>query len=528
VSNKDMMQQAYNNLPFKNPNEKFKDAIYKDYILKSLDWIERASGGVAFAQNYGSNWEAAYALQYLLDVRKIALQRNENDCVPKIENMCKTIVAFLLAYTNNITDKEKEFLDQSSGQLVEHNDRTNWDSNTWDTSVVCNALLYYIDEIGSGKKSIGTDAPLQRIWIVLPNAIKWLFDQFEINRRAYSQYSFGSVDYSRILTLFIYIIKSNNMNTILRAAKLTKVSVINAIHDLADYIDKVKVEEKVSIYDELNRTINDEMVVNWGDCFITSETCDAVSHYLNFLAKNKQQNNHDEWVERVYSTLKKVMRSIEARQNSEGMWGAHDDTIRCLSSYLSTISELKIFEGTYLSTNGLFKSTSPSWIRESDWEEHKVFKAIRWLFDPKQLFSDGSYLHTSFLSVFMFEAFIAIYNHWDFTENKTLYLIYDEVFWMSPARTTQEKGQVVELEIEQERKLVKIKKLKRRTRVMSLACTVVAMIAAFVFISSIFGLINITVTVDKEDAEGLSLILTLVVLVVSTLGARYFDYKGDD
>jgi len=102
------------------------------------------------------------------------------------------------------------------------------------------------------------------------------------------------------------------------------------------------------------------------------------------------------------------------------------------------------------------------------------------------------------------------------------------VFWMSPARTTQEKGQVVELEIEQARKLVEIKKLKNKKRTMSLFLTVAAIIAAFVSISLIFGLIKITVTVDKEDAEGLSLILTLIVLVVTTLGARYFDYKGDD
>jgi len=522
------IQQAYANLPFKEPNEKFKDVLYKEYILKSVDWIEKASSNAAFAQNYGSNWEAAYVLEYLLDVRKIVLQRNETIYVEKCETMCHAIADFLLHSSTDISIKERESLNRSSGKWDEKNERTNWDGNTWDTSVVCNALLYYVDEIVGGEKSEAIDKSLRRrMWTILPNAIIWLYDQFDNNRTQYSLYSFGSVDYSRILIFFIYMIKSKYQQKILNKAKLKKKAIIKVIHDLVGYIDKEKLSKELPIYNELNMTFNHETVINWGDCFITSEICDAVSYYLNFLSKNRLLKNHDAWIENVYLTLKKAMRSIEITQSSEGMWGAHDDTIRCLSSYLSTISGLKIFEQTYLSKNSVVNSTVPEWVRESDCEEHKVFKAIRWLFDPKQRFNDGSYLHTSYLSVFMFEAYIAIYNHWDFANNKTLYKIYDEVFWMSPARTTQEKGQVIELEIEQEKILTKLEKLNNKIRVMSVSCAVTAMIAALFLIGHLLGLLKISIVFDKEDAEALSLILTLIVLVVTTIGARYFN-KGDE
>jgi hypothetical protein len=519
--------ETYANLPFKEPNERFKDVLYHEYIIKAVDWIEKASSGAAFAQNYGSYWEAAYALEYLLDVKKIVNKKNENAYLVKIKKLCYAIVVFLLNHSTDIPIKERKFLNHRSGEWVEINERTNWDGNTWDTSVVCNALLYYIDTI-TGDDEFGSDEFFQKMWTVLPNAIKWLYDQFDNNRGQYSQYSFGSVDYSRILILFIYIIKSKYQKKLLKKAKLTKGVVIKAIHDLAEYIDKEKVSEKVSIYNELTKMLNDETVINWGDCFITSEICDALGRYLNFLAENKLSKNHDAWTESIYSTLKKAMRSVEAMQSSEGMWGAHDDTIRCLSSYLTTTSELKNFERVSLNTNGIINSKAPQWIKKSDCEEHKVFKAIRWLLDPKQLFSDGSYLHTPYLSVFMFEAFIVIHNHWDFADNKTLYKIYDEVFWVSPARTTQEKGQVIELEIEQDRKIVEIKYLKSKFRIMSLFLAVTALVALFLLTSNIFGLLKFQIIYDNNDGDTLSVILTVIVLMATTIGARYFNIKGDD
>jgi hypothetical protein len=495
-------QQMYGNLPFKNPNEKFADGLYDEYILKSINWIKKASGGVAFAQNYGSNWEAAYILEYLLDVRKIALYRSDNDCVLKNEEMCNDIVYFLLS----------------------DNEQTNWDDNTWDTSVVCNALLYYMEQKSNFNIANNNDH-IEKLWHTLPEAIKWLYVQFDSNRSQYSQYAFGSVDYSRILMFFIYVTKSKYYSLLLKKAKLSKKSIINAIHSLAKHIDKEKIVKDDDIYDETERVTKKEKIINWGDCFITAEICDAISLYLNFLVKNKLPENNDSWIKKIYFTLKKAMRSVEITQSPEGMWGAHDDTIRCLSSYLTTVSQLKIFENVYLQLNN---SIAPKWIRESDCEEHKVFKAIRWLFDPKQRFSDGSYLHTSFLSVFMFEAFISIYNHWDFAENKTIYKIYDEVFWMSPVRTTQEKGQVVELEIEQESKVVEIKKLKSWIRLFGLSFSVLSVIIIFFIICRLTGLLHIDFKISDtipDVGEMMSLTFAITVFVITTV---YLSKRGDD
>ena len=527
MNNHQNVQQMYDNIPFKEPNDKFDDVLYNEYILKSIDWIDKASGDVAFAQNFGCNWEAAYILEYLLDVRKIAKTKNDQKCITKSESMSYSIVSFLLSDEQVIPVKQRENYDRKTGKWMEQKHRTNWDGNTWDTSVVCNSLLYFIDEFGDDK-SFKNDPRYFQIWLTLPLALKWLYDQFDNNRTQYSQYSFGSIDYSRILMLFIFVIKSQYCNSILSKSNLNKKDLIRAIHDLAKYVDKEKVSDEIEIYNDTERKLKKETILNWGDCFITAEICDAMSHYINFLEANKLKNNHDIWIKEVYETLKRAMRSVEVTQSSEGMWGAHDDTIRCLSSYLTTISELKSFEKIYQKFDTSSKHSLPEWIKGSDYEEHKVFKAIRWLFDPKQRFSDGSYLHTSFLSVFMFEAYIAINNHWDFAKNKTIYKIYDEVFWMSPARTTQEKGQVVELEIEQENKLMEIRKLKNMTKSMGLGIVVIAVIVVFFILSGFLGLLEISVILnDKitDVGEMMSLTFAIIVFVITTI---YLSKKGED
>jgi len=501
------MNAAYSNIPFQKADELFEDTLYNDFVKKSIEWIQKSSDGIAFAQNYGSNWEAAYILEYLLDVRKIANNRGDASQLNIINEMCKKNVSFLI-----------------KGNSIEPIE--NWDGNTWDTSVVANALLYYVDSIGLDLKN--NDDLSNRIRTVLPKVLKWLWQQFEQNESVYSQYCFGAVDYSRIIRIFIYVCKSRYRSVLLRPAGLTINQIITSIHNLAKHIDKEKTSKTISIYSESSDKLCEEYIVNWGDCFITAEVCNVVGLYLLFISEKKEyrfsEQNHDKWVKEIYTMLKKAMRWIEATQGSDGMWGTHDNTIRCLSSYLTTIANLKLFEKKFLVTS---LSENNIWIKQSDCEAHKVFKAIRWLFDPKQRFNDGSYLHSSFLSVFFFESFVSIYNHWDFAKGKTMYKIYDEVFWMSPMRTTQERGKIVELEIDREHKLTIIKKLEKVRLISRYLLLAFSIISLGVTICMIFGLLTISIMVKDKNFTPLALIFTLIFFIFTTVNSNYFKNIGD-
>ena len=116
----------------------------------------------------------------------------------------------------------------------------------------------------------------------MPHVLRWLYTEFMENKAVYSQYSFGVVDYSRILYLFIYIYRSNYRGNILQKSELVLEDVITAIHSLATHIDKEKVIETVSVYSDNTKSLRTEEIVNWGDCFITAEICETMCQYLIF------------------------------------------------------------------------------------------------------------------------------------------------------------------------------------------------------------------------------------------------------
>ena len=80
-------------------------------------------------------------------------------------------------------------------------------------------------------------------------------------------------------------------------------------------------------------------------------------------------------------------------------------------------------------------------------EIHTIFKAFRWMCDEKQIFSDGSFLHTMFLTIFYSLALVEVYRYWQSRDN-TIEKIYDDVLWFSPVRTTPERSKRLSTELE--------------------------------------------------------------------------------
>lgn len=80
-------------------------------------------------------------------------------------------------------------------------------------------------------------------------------------------------------------------------------------------------------------------------------------------------------------------------------------------------------------------------------EIHTIFKAFRWMCDEKQIFSDGSFLHKMFLTIFYSLALVEVYRYWQLRDN-TIEKIYDDVLWFSPVRTTPERSKRLSTELE--------------------------------------------------------------------------------
>ena len=120
----------------------------------------------------------------------------------------------------------------------------------------------------------------------------------------------------------------------------------------------------------------------------------------------------------------------------DGMWGGHIDTIK--SDHF-----LRHDEASHSSTGCRYRRTLivP--------EIHTTFKALRWVCDRKQVFSDGSFMHTMFLTIFYTIALVEVYRSWE-PAGRTVALLYDDVVWSSPVRTTPERYRRMALSLRHE------------------------------------------------------------------------------
>jgi hypothetical protein len=173
----------------------------------------------------------------------------------------------------------------------------------------------------------------------------------------------------------------------------------------------------------------------WVDCFNTSEVIEGLTSYLN--SKNSEDERNDLFVS-VQTALFRAIRYIECSQ-ADATWGGVADTCGTLFGYLRVTSRAPNVEP----------------------EDHIVFQALRWMCDEKQTMEDGSFLHTSYVTVFFLMALIETYKFWELG-HKSGAEVYDVALWSSPSQETAERSRRLDLQIKIEDKEVVIKELRER------------------------------------------------------------------
>lgn len=496
-------------LPFKNPNEGFNTALLNDYIIPLSKWFVGASSEGVFLKNTNSSWEAAMAMRYLIavdtvlpDDKKILFDFGDA-CINQAKNTLKWLVK------NAVVTKEKDIFIMKKN--LKQDDEGNyilycWDQNTWDTSVIVSSIIKAINKYGNEIFDVND----QYFKDVICGAVVWLIDEFDDKRKEYSKYCFGATDFAPVLSMLVLLLESNHTKALFRHFDSKKVN--QMAKDLANYLLLEKEEQELHDDDRGARVVAN----HWGDNFITAEVANALASYFKFKQKktDKKEISKKE-IEKLYVTLKHTGHWFEISQTADGMWGAHDDTIHSLQAYIVVEAAIEEYE--------IEEKLSTAFERE----EHKIFKAIRWLLDEKQRARDGSYLHTSYLTVFFAEMLINVYVLWPFSreksnggiKDKTVYLLYDEVFWMSPVRSATERTKNIQLEIEKDKLNKRLQKAKEVGKVLAVICAFLGGSIAVVAVSLLVGAISIPatgITVIDERLFGIIDVVTMILTVVLT------------
>ncbi len=376
------------------------ETIKTQYLMDALKWIgdfrDPLSTNLLGAKT-GNIWGVGYGLLCLLKSRHTFFSDDEfpGDFDTKAHNA----VRFLL-------DKA------SFGQHY-----CNWDDNIWDTSVVCRALLHYLD-------IYPTCVDRGKIVDFCGKAMRWLYNQAETSD--IRRYSLGMPDSSQMLRTFV-----------LAKSLIQRDDAISAHFPLDDAIQALvnEIIHSVEVKNQLYEGESEEIAVWDDDVFSTSDVIISLSRYIQVERSLISQSNPDRWNE-IFTLLQSAIRYLELEQ-VDGRWGIEETTTITLQAYV-------------LGNSIMGEDQSP--------EPHIVFKAIRYLCDPKTVFSDGSIAHKLEPTIYMIQAFLEVLENWelpnDIIAEKSVHELYDFIIWNTPTRSTHER--VRRMKIQSEASLLRI------------------------------------------------------------------------
>jgi len=199
--------------------------------------------------------------------------------------------------------------------------------------------------------------------------------------------------------------------------------------DIIQYLLHKKTEQTLTV-DFSNEEV---LAYWWDDYFSTAEVVSALALFHHYCSGSEDAAaQYAPLTRAVKETLVRACTYFEQGQ-VEGMWGSHIDTIRVTHAYVLIRRMIP---------QRLHGLNEPLIVPEI----HTTFKALRWMCDPKQIFSDGSFLHTMFLTIFYASALIEVYRSWEPCRD-SIDKIYDDVVWFSPVRTTPERSKRLAAEL---------------------------------------------------------------------------------
>lgn len=498
-------------IPFEPFSESFRTVLVRSYLCPLAKWLFGTGPDKLLAQESNSAWEAALSVLYLIRFSQFLNDAGiENPDCPasdSIERKCLQTAEWLCSIARHVSAEE-----------------LSWENVTWDTATVIRALFAI-------KHRFSHALPAKQrssIDVAIKKGLLWLLRRFAIWHRTV-KYPFGPADVASIAVCLVEgrqhfpKIVNEVCKTALGDETAGNEIWIRALRDISEYLLLQADVPKDYLEPDTIRHIGPCW---WDDHFTTSEALEALGEYLIVAHKSpNERRDYEALIERVRTSLISAACYFE-RTQADGMWGSHIDTIKALYIYL----KLRDYLGGSRYKDDLISD-----------ELHIVFKAIRWICDSKQFFSDGSILHTMFLTVFAAHTLLQVAEHWP-SSSKIISDLYDDVVWAAPVRISAEKIERTRIALELERisrlreeesarfsseqiaanHTLAVAKAQIRTIVFSIAWIIVTCSLAL-----LFGIFDLQTHFKLESANNLfaflGVMLTAYIAIVTVVWRRAYS-----
>jgi hypothetical protein len=405
-------------LPFTPYSATLQDILRKKYIKPVAEWLLSSDDQSVLAQKAGSAWESALTIISLAEASHIFEACNEEvELRKRIRDKSALVALWLL---------QKKCHDNKSGRTY-----LCWERVTWDTAVVIRALLVALARY----KGSFSDEQTDEILAAVTSATRWLHHRF-IEWETDVKYPFGPADIAQIASTMIYLErKYPHIHEKVTREFYDASDETNLATEIVKYLIHIKTEKSIAV--PITAAEHQDIVTCWwDDYFTTAEVIESLARFqVHVEGDSSLKERHKMLLSSIRLAVTEACGYFEQNQ-VDGTWGSHIDTIKVLHAY----AMIKRMVPRRAKPN-----PQDSWLLVP--EIHTTFKALRWMCDSKQVFSDGSFLHTMFLTIFYSLTICEVYNCWE-PAKSPVEKLYDDVVWASPMRTTPERSKRLKLSLE--------------------------------------------------------------------------------
>lgn len=446
-------------------NNIFRNELFKEYIIPVAKWfmVDDKPSGYLLPQASGSFWECSLAIDFLLRVSAVESQHELNRLIePKVVNTTRWIVDSLF----------EEGLDEMS-----------WDSAPWDTAVALRSVINCINQYPNSF----TDEEKARIDMSTAKIVRWLIKQGVNWKSAEGYLTADSTDLAVTLSVLIRVKERYNEDYFARENIEIEAAIKTIVLMLLQCANT-----------EIEKHNSDIKPENWGSVFNIGEVICGLSSYVLFREAD------DSIKGATQEAILEGLKYIEKAQSSGGITdNSVADSCGILWSYFVTSKA----------------------VCEYGHDDIMVFKSLCWMCDSNKVLVDGSFLHTSYATVFYALSLIEAYETWELGRKPTNE-VYHMVVWLNPNIETTERARRLDLELKQKRNSEELSQLKysliNKNAIFNTILIVILLIIITLVILQACKAINISI--KFWDFSLLFSILSVSIITISGIGKIAYEF----
>jgi hypothetical protein len=486
--------------PFQPLDATLKTVLLRDFARPALTWLFGPPDGVPPSMMVAAHAEVALAL--MSGIRYLEVADDESE---------RPLVISAVA-------RSAEWLVESR---TTHDDGSCcWDHSAWDTSAVVRALCYALRSpsvchvLQENRRASDTSDSLDA-------ALAWLLLRLHRSETGHATDALNPGEYAEIGWAITDALMWDQAQTNAVSVEVCGETADAAVLKVCEALIRRRSEKMIEVRTD-DATVQ-LATIWWGDFFGTSEVLRFYTAVDNAIRANALTLS-DGLRRTIRESIVKCCLLIE-HSHFDGVWGAYLDTIALLGAYVDLGRR----------PDALFALTPDTDHVIS--QPRIVFRVLRWMCDPTQRCSDGSILHTAFLTTFFTNTIIDIAQSWKYAE-EPIASVYDEMCLLMETGVSEHRVDQINAILARDEALSRVQETERRTalhlrrsayemwlrgRIIATAVVVIAGVGSTVLVGQVTGWVSTTITgantINVLTMVGLSAtILVALMTVLWTVG----------